>query len=43
MAPQWVMNWICPWYDPKGAMKPEELSQLIYEVFASGIRHSILQ
>jgi AcrR family transcriptional regulator len=38
-----MMNWIYSWYNPKGAMKPEELSQLIYEVFTSGIKHSILQ
>jgi len=38
-----MMNWIYSWYDPKGDMKPEELSQLIYEVFTSGIRNSILK
>ena len=38
-----MMNWIYSWYDPKGAMNPEELSQLIYEVFTSGIKNSILR
>lgn len=38
-----MMNWIYSWYDPKGAVNPEELSQLIYEVFTNGIRNSILK
>ena len=32
-----MMNWIYSWYDPKGAMKPDELSGLIYDVFTKGI------
>ena len=32
-----MMNWIYSWYDPKGAMKPAELSGLIYDVFTKGI------
>jgi AcrR family transcriptional regulator len=35
-----MMNWIYSWYDPKGAVKPKELSQLIYETFTMGIRNS---
>ena len=38
-----MMNWIYAWYDPKGSMKPKELSQLIYEVFTNGIKNSILK
>jgi AcrR family transcriptional regulator len=38
-----MMNWIYSWYDPKGTVKPEELSQLIYEIFTSGISNSILK
>jgi hypothetical protein len=37
-----MMNWIYSWYDPKGSIKPEELSQLIYDVFTSGINNPIL-
>jgi TetR/AcrR family transcriptional regulator, cholesterol catabolism regulator len=37
-----MMNWIYSWYNPKGKMKPEELSQLIYDVFATGINNTIL-
>jgi TetR/AcrR family transcriptional regulator, cholesterol catabolism regulator len=36
-----MMNWIYSWYDPKGRMKPEELSQLIYDVFTTGINNPI--
>jgi TetR/AcrR family transcriptional regulator, cholesterol catabolism regulator len=38
-----MMNWIYKWYDPKGAMKPKELSELIYELFVEGVRNSILK
>jgi AcrR family transcriptional regulator len=38
-----MMNWIYKWYDPKGAMKPIELSQLIYDLFTQGVRNSILE
>ena len=37
-----MMNWIYSWYDPKGSIKPEELSQLIYEVFMNGVSKPIL-
>jgi AcrR family transcriptional regulator len=32
-----MMNWIYSWYNPKGRIKPEELSQLIYDVFTKGV------
>ena len=38
-----MMNWIYSWYDPKGRMKPEELSQLIYEIFTTGINNPVLK
>jgi len=38
-----MMNWIYKWYNPKGAIKPTELSGLIYDIFAQGVRNSILQ
>jgi AcrR family transcriptional regulator len=37
-----MMNWIYSWYDPKGRIKPEELSQLIYDVFMNGVSKPIL-
>lgn len=37
-----MMNWIYSWYDPKGSIRPEELSQLIYEIFTGGINNPIL-
>lgn len=37
-----MMNWIYSWYDPKGDIKSEELSQLIYEVFMNGINSPAL-
>jgi AcrR family transcriptional regulator len=38
-----MMNWIYSWYDPKGRMKPDELSELIYNVFTTGINNPILE
>jgi AcrR family transcriptional regulator len=38
-----MMNWIYSWYNPKGRMKPEELSQLIYDVFTTGTNHPIIE
>jgi len=32
-----MMNWPYSWYDPKGSLKPEELSRLVYDVFTSGV------
>jgi len=37
-----MMNLIYKWYDPRGTMKPAELSDLIYQTFTQGVRHSIL-
>ena len=37
-----MMNWIYKWYDPKGAIRPGELSRLIYDLFTKGMEHSIL-
>jgi AcrR family transcriptional regulator len=38
-----MMNWIYKWYDPKGAVKPTELSRLIYATFTQGVQNSILR
>ncbi len=35
-----MMNWMYSWYDPKGDIKPAELSQLIYTIFTNGVRTS---
>jgi hypothetical protein len=35
-------NWIYSWYNPKGTIKPDELSQLIYEVFTGGVNNPLL-
>ena len=37
-----MLNWIYKWYNPKGDMKPKELSQLIFDVFTSDVRNSAL-
>lgn len=37
-----MMNWAYSWYDPKGAMKPTDLSQLIFEVFTNGVKNSTI-
>jgi AcrR family transcriptional regulator len=37
-----MMNWIYKWYDPKGGIKPKELSQIIYEIFVAGMEYSAL-
>lgn len=31
-----MMNWIYSWYDPKGPLKPKELSSIIFETFMKG-------
>lgn len=38
-----MMNWIYSWYNPRGSIKPEELSQLIYEIFTAGIENSMIK
>jgi AcrR family transcriptional regulator len=35
-----MMNWMYSWYDPKGEIKPAEISELIYNVFTNGVRTS---
>jgi AcrR family transcriptional regulator len=32
-----MMNWVHRWYDPKGEIKPEQMSELIYEIFMNGV------
>ena len=32
-----MCNWIYSWYDPKGAITPENLSQMIWAVFSKGV------
>ncbi len=31
-----MCNWIYSWYDPKGRTGPEQLSQIIFEIFTKG-------
>ena len=35
-----MMNWMYSWYDPKGEIRPSELSELICAVFTNGVRTS---
>jgi TetR/AcrR family transcriptional regulator, cholesterol catabolism regulator len=37
-----MMNWMYSWYDPKGSISSEELSQLIYDVFTNGVNSPLL-
>jgi AcrR family transcriptional regulator len=32
-----MCNWIYSWYDPKGPIKPEQLSGIIFDIFSSGV------
>jgi AcrR family transcriptional regulator len=32
-----MCNWIYSWYDPKGAITPQELSEVIYRIFTEGM------
>jgi len=32
-----MCNWIYSWYDPKGAISPEDLSKMIWTVFLKGV------
>jgi hypothetical protein len=34
-----MCNWINSWYDPKGAVTAEELSERIFAVFLDGVRN----
>jgi AcrR family transcriptional regulator len=38
-----MLNWIYKWYDPKADIKPKELSQIIYEIFTTGIENSMIK
>jgi hypothetical protein len=31
-----MINWIYTWYDPRGSLSAEELSKIIYSIFARG-------
>jgi len=35
-----MCNWIYSWYDPKKAVDPEQLAQLIYDTFVNGLSAS---
>lgn len=37
-----MMNWIYSWYDPKGPLKPKELSSIIFETFMKGAEGAFL-
>jgi hypothetical protein len=32
-----MCNWIYSWYNPKGSIGPEELSQIIFDMFTKGL------
>ncbi len=32
-----MCNWIYSWYDPRGSVTPEELSETIYRIFSKGM------
>jgi AcrR family transcriptional regulator len=32
-----MCNWIYAWYDPKGPIRPLQLSQIIFDIFSSGV------
>jgi len=34
-----MCNWIYSWYDPKGSVPPEELSEMILTVFLNGVNN----
>jgi AcrR family transcriptional regulator len=37
-----MMNWIYSWYDPRKSLKPEELSNLVFEIFTKGVKGAVL-
>ena len=37
-----MMNWIYSWYNPKGPLRPEELSRIIFETFTKGVEGASL-
>ena len=36
-----MMNWIYSWYDPRKSLKPEELSNLVFEIFTKGVNGAV--
>jgi hypothetical protein len=32
-----MCNWIYSWYDPKGPISPEQLAEMIFEMFIGGV------
>ena len=34
-----MCNWIYSWYDPKGSITPQELGEIIYELFLRGLHN----
>jgi hypothetical protein len=32
-----MCNWIFSWYDPRGAVTPEALSEIIWKIFLNGV------
>jgi AcrR family transcriptional regulator len=36
-----MMNWIYSWYDPRKSLKPEGLSNLIFEIFTKGANGAV--
>jgi len=37
-----MMNWIYSWYDPRKSLTPDELSNLVFEIFARGVHGVVL-
>ena len=35
-----MLNWIIQWYEPKGAVSPDELAEEMYSFFINGIKNS---
>jgi TetR/AcrR family transcriptional regulator, cholesterol catabolism regulator len=37
-----MMNWIYSWYDPRKSLKPDELSNLVFEIFTKGVHGAVV-
>jgi AcrR family transcriptional regulator len=37
-----MLNWIYSWYDPRKPLKPEEMSNLVFEIFTKGVEKAVL-
>jgi hypothetical protein len=35
-----MLNWIIQWYEPKGAVSPDELAEEMYTFFINGLKNS---